>query len=164
MKHFDFLSELQKIYIACNFAMSDLKPLPESQDYAAAQFCLNDKKVQFRVAKITPTKIGQFVTFWKRSDSGPIIPYDFADDFDFLVVFVEHDNLKGQFIFPKLVLLEQGYISKNEIGGKRAMRVYPVWDKPDSKQAMKTQNWQLKYFVEIHEPNLNIQKIQNLLC
>jgi hypothetical protein len=30
--------------------------------------------------------------------------------------------------------------------GKRGMRVYPPWDLPSSKQAKKTQQWQLPYF------------------
>ena len=29
------------------------------------------------------------------------------------------------------------------------MRVYPSWDRPTSKLAIQTQNWQLDYFVEI---------------
>jgi len=43
-------------------------------------------------------------------------------------------------------LLEYGIISKAGIGGKRAIRVYPGWDKPDSNQAKKTQAWQQYYF------------------
>jgi hypothetical protein len=34
----------------------------ESAEYGAYTFELNDLSVRFRVAKITPTKIGQFVT------------------------------------------------------------------------------------------------------
>ncbi|MFQ6421766.1 MULTISPECIES: MepB family protein [unclassified Bacillus (in: firmicutes)] len=33
--------------------------------------------------------------------------------------------------------------------GKRAIRVYPPWDKTTSRQAQKTQAWQLEYFLEI---------------
>ena len=29
------------------------------------------------------------------------------------------------------------------------MRVYPPWDKPESKQAEKTQKWQTEYFVDV---------------
>ncbi|MDD5149384.1 MAG: MepB family protein [Flavobacterium sp.] len=29
------------------------------------------------------------------------------------------------------------------------MRVYPIWDLTESKQAVKTQKWQLIYFLEI---------------
>ena len=34
-----------------------------------------------------------------------------------------------------------------------AIRVYPIWDKPTSKQAMETQKWQLEYFVETNDAN-----------
>jgi MepB protein len=40
---------------------------------------LNGLRVQYRVAKITPTKVGQFVTLWKRVGRGPIQPFDLSD-------------------------------------------------------------------------------------
>ena len=61
----------------------------------------------------------------------------------------------GQFVFPKAVLYEKGIVSKDGKSGKRAMRIYPPWDITDSRQAKKTQAWQLMYFFEIH-PNKNI--------
>lgn len=43
------------------------------------------------------------------------------------------------------------------------MRVYPSWDRPTSKQAMKTQEWQLPYFVDMSNPNkLPMDKIREL--
>ena len=107
------------------------------------------KKIQFREAKITPKKIGQFVTFWQRDlVTGKIKPFDFSDDFDLLVVSVSDKKEVGHFIFPKEILLKENIISKNGKGGKRAMRVYPLWDKADNKQAIATQKWQLRCFVE----------------
>ncbi len=158
--NFSFVQK--QIYEPCDLVCSDIQLLPESKEYSACQLTINKKHVQFRVAKITPTKIGQFVVFWKRSEAGPIAPYDMADPVDFFIVSVRDQHHVGQFIFPKLALLQQGYVSKNDIGGKRAMRVYPSWDKPDSSQAIKTQKWQLKYFVEIDLKNLDVQKIQKL--
>ena len=32
-----------------------------------------------------------------------------------------------------------------------AIRVYPKWENPTSKQAIKTQKWQLAYFVEAND-------------
>lgn len=44
-----------------------------------------------------------------------------------------------------------------------AIRVYPKWDSPDSKQAKKTQEWQLRYFVDLSNPNkLPLNKIKEL--
>jgi len=104
-----------------------------------------------RNARVTPTKIGQFVTLWKRLNNGPIQPFDASDQIDFVVVNVSTDNQLGQFVFPKKVLLEKGVFSTASKEGKRALRVYPLWDKPTSKQALKTQQWQLDYFLLIDE-------------
>ena len=122
----------------------------ESADYAAATFTLNNQPILFRMAKKTPTKIGQFITIWKRINDGPIQPFDASDPFDFLIVQVQssdHMNT-GQFIFSKKILCEQNIFSQNNIGGKRAMRVYAPWDMTDNKQAKSTQKWQVNYFVE----------------
>ena len=100
-------------------------------------------------------KTGQFVTFWKRIGKGPILSYDFDDPFDLFVVSVRDADHFGQFVFPKTVLCEREIISKNEVGGKRAMRVYPPWDAVDNQQAKRTQAWQLKYFINTSE-NVNI--------
>lgn len=155
--------------IACNRAygssglfLTNLKQEKESQEYEAYTFEVNNKKVLFRVAKITPTKKGQFVTFWKREkDSGPIMSYDMADAVDFFVISVQNGAHYGQFIFPKNVLCQKGFVSKAGVGGKRAMRVYPPWDVVDSVQASKTQAWQLIYFVEC-EPVFNAAQLRSL--
>ncbi|OMF16610.1 hypothetical protein BK131_01025 [Paenibacillus amylolyticus] len=55
----------------------------------------------------------------------------------------------GQFVFPNHVLLQRDIVSVQGKGGKRAIRVYPPWDNPTSKQALKTQQWQLEYFIDI---------------
>ena len=61
------------------------------------------------------------------------------------------ENQIGQFIFPKKVLIEKDVFTTPSKEGKRAIRVYPLWDKPLSKQALKTQQWQLDYFLAIDE-------------
>ena len=129
----------------------DFKPEVESQEYGACSFTVDGRSVRFRVAKITPTKIGQFVTFWKRIGTGPIMPFDGADGIDFFMVSVRKDNHCGLFIFPQAVLLAKDVISKNGKGGKRAIRVYPSWDVTDSKQAQATQAWQVRYFIHIEQ-------------
>lgn len=133
----------------------------ESQDYGACTFEMNNKIVKFRAAKITPTKIGQFVTFWKRIGTGPIMPYDMHDSFDLLVVSVRGVKNFGQFVFPKGILLQKGVLSKDGKDGRRALRVYPPWDITDSPQAKKTQAWQLLYFAEI-QPHLDTIQLKRL--
>jgi hypothetical protein len=133
----------------------------ESQEYGACTFEMGNKTIKFRVAKITPTKIGQFVTFWKRIGCGPIMPYNMNDSFDLLVVSVRNAQHFGQFVFPKDMLWQKGFVSKDEKDGKRAMRVYPPWDITNSLQAKKTQAWQLLYFFEI-QPNIDNTRIKKL--
>lgn len=142
------MNDLENFYKASGYSIKNLKNEPESAEYGAAEFTLNDRRIKFRVAKITPTKIGQFVTFWKRSGKGPIAPYHEDDLFDFLVVCVHSGEHFGQFIFPKQVLCEKGIVSTNDKEGKRAMRVYPPWDITDNAQAKRTQKWQLEWFIE----------------
>ncbi|MFZ5953541.1 MAG: MepB family protein [Candidatus Dependentiae bacterium] len=144
------LHKALKLYEAAGFLIANLFIEAESKEYSASCYELNGKSVKFRVAKITPTKIGQFVTLWKRNDRGTIIPLDLNDSFELLIVSVHKADCLGHFIFPKEILHKKGFLSKNEKGGKRAMRVYPPWDTVSSKQALETQSWQCDYFFEIN--------------
>lgn len=137
------------VFDACDFEITNLLPEKESTEYSAYRFELDRLKVLFREAKTTPTKMGQFVTLWKRIEKGPIQPFDSSDEIDLFVINTRTDTHFGQFIFPKSVLVKQGVITANAKEGKRAIRVYPSWDKTVSKQAQKTQKWQLEYFLEI---------------
>ena len=139
------------LYNECGFQLQNLVWNSESANYGACSFELNNKLIQYRVANITPTKIGQFVAIWKRNNKGITAPFDVTDSLDFLIISVRDSENFGQFIFPKSVLIAKGIISQNEKGGKRGIRVYAPWDKPKNKQAIKTQAWQINYFVEIRE-------------
>jgi hypothetical protein len=149
--HSDLLLIERLICKPSGWVVQNLKAEEESADYGAAEFTIGTRLIKLRVAKITPTKVGQFVTFWKRIGKGPIQPYDCSDPFDLLIISVRAENHFGQFIFPKRVLCEKGIVSMGEKEGKRAMRVYPPWDKADNSQAKKTQAWQLEWFIEIPE-------------
>ncbi|WP_260683993.1 MepB family protein [Rhodococcus sp. KBS0724] len=100
----------------------------------------------YRRAKTTPTKLGQFVTLWQRSDAGPIRPFDVSDGVELFVVEVYNEEQLGHFIFPVDALVRRGVVSTDFAGGKRAIRVYPPWVTPTSAQALKTQSWQLEFF------------------
>ena len=152
------------VYDKCGFHFSNFKQNDESADYGACSFELNGKKIQHRISKITPTKTGQFVTIWKRNDKWITEPFNISDNFDFVIITARNDENFGQFIFPKSVLVDKGIVSQNEKGGKRGIRVYAPWDKPINKQAIKTQAWQLPYFVEIKENTLtDLEKINRIL-
>ncbi|NHN25856.1 MepB family protein [Flavobacterium jejuense] len=143
----ELLTLENNIYKNCSLKITNVTSHDESKQYCACSFSLNDNKVIFRKSKITPKKQGQFVTFWKRSEIGPIQPYHENDDFDFFVVNSSSENNFGQFIFPKSILIQKGIITSNNKEGKRAFRVYPIWEKVINKQAIKTQSWQKDYFI-----------------
>ncbi|AOZ93407.1 MepB family protein [Paenibacillus crassostreae] len=118
---------------------------PECAEYGACSLEIEGKDIVFREAKTTPVKIGQFVTIWKRPID-EIIPFDSTDNVDFIVIGVSDSQNQGQFVFDKRILIEKGIMSHNGKKGKTAFRVYPPWTKPVVKQAVKTQQWQLRYF------------------
>lgn len=161
--HTDLLLAKEQLYDSCGFECSLPEKEKESAEYGAYSFTINEKSIVFRVAKITPTKIGQFVTLWKRIGKGPIQPFDYTDAIDLIVITVRKENLVGQFVFPKEVLCEKGIISTTAKEGKRAIRVYPPWDEATSKQAQKTQKWQLDYFLDIPiDEAVNIENTKRL--
>lgn len=142
----DLLLSKESIFDRADLQITSFQKENESEEYSAFRFQLNNKNICYREAKITPTKTGQFVTLWKRNQSGIIEPFDYSDAIDFVIVTVRKDENWGQFIFPKKTLLEKGIFSTQNKEGIRATRVYPPWDETTSKQAQKTQKWQLDYF------------------
>lgn len=163
-----FKADLQLVekllYNECGFQLQNLVWNSESTNYGACSFELNNKLIQYRVANITPSKIGQFVAIWKRNNVGITAPFDVLDSLDFMIISVRDSENLGQFIFPKAVLVSKGIVSKNEKGGKRGIRVYAPWDKPINKQAIQTQAWQVNYFVEIKENSLlDLELVKKIL-
>lgn len=152
---------ISEVYKNCMFELSGVEYETESAEYNAYKFTLNGKRIIGRTAKKTPKKEGQFVTFWKRSENGPIAPYDESDQFDFFIVNVQMENKYGQFVFPKTILIKNGIISSRDRPGKRAFRVYPKWDNVKSRQAEKTQKWQLEYFYQIND-STDLNSVINL--
>lgn len=141
------------VYDKCGFDLTNLKQNIESKEYGACSFKLNNKTIQYRASKITPTKSGQFVTIWKRNKEGLTVPFDIFDDLDYIFITSKSGDNFGQFIFSKLILAERGIITYKGKIGKRGIRVYPPWDLTISGQAKKTQSWQSKYFITIKNGN-----------
>ena len=151
--HSDLKVMKELVYDKCGFDFTNLKQNLESKEYEACSFELDGKTVQYRCSKITPTKIGQFVTIWKRNKDGITEPFDILDELDFIIITSKSGNNFGQFIFPKSVLADNGIITRNGKEGKRGIRVYPPWDITTNRQAVKTQSWQTKYFLTIKNDN-----------
>lgn len=139
------------IFQPLGLRLSNIEEDTESKDYSGCGFTLSPLKIKFRTAKITPTKTGQFVTIWKRNEKGETAPFDSGDVFDFYLISAFNDANKGIFVFPKKVLIEKQILSHGEKTGKRGIRVYPVWDLTESKQAKATQKWQTEYFLDLSQ-------------
>lgn len=161
-----FLSDLEyafHIYESNNMHCSAPVAEPESVEYAACQFILNNLSVLYREAKITPTKTGLFVTLWKRSAQGPIRPYELTDHFDFVVICTRNQNQFGQFVFPKAILVSKGIVSTATKEGKRGFRVYPPWSNTSNKQAQQTQQWQSDFFIGLTaDTSINQNQLHSL--
>lgn len=136
---------------------------PEAKEYSGYQVKFNQQKIIFRTAKITPTKIGQFVTVWKRNGKGITEPYHENDSVDYYVIFTKKEKELGCFIFSKAVLIKQGIISTDKKDGKRGFRVYPSWDTASNTQAIKTQKWQHDFFIDFSNDKKLEQKFKTLL-
>lgn len=152
----ELVHSIQKVYLPAGLNLTQ-KAFREAEggEYEACSFSLNGHNIAFRVAKITPTKLGQFVTIWKRSTpQDKIVPLDIDDGVDFVIVSVSNGIYHGQFIFDQKILLEKRIMSQNTQEGKRAFRIYPPWTQPISSTALATQKWQLPYFLYL-EPTLD---------
>ncbi|WP_251096254.1 MepB family protein [Streptomyces sp. Caat 7-52] len=147
--HGDLLAAKALVYDPSGFACSPPVPEPESAEYAACAFTLDGRSVRFRAARTTPTKPGQFVTVWQRSEEGPIRPFDVRDGVDLFVIGSRDDDGFGQFVFPREVLCERSIVSRGGSGGKRGFRVYPPWVTTTSRQARGTQAWQVDHFLDL---------------
>ncbi|KQZ92483.1 MULTISPECIES: MepB family protein [unclassified Pseudomonas] len=154
------IAAIEQIYKRAGLALTDeARREEESAEYGAFRFGLDGQAIVFRVAKTTPTKIGQFVTLWKRpTPTSEIAPLDRDDGIAFVVVSVGDETHDGQFVFDREILAAKGVMSIAGEGGKRAIRVYPPWSRPVARQAIKTQQWQLKYFLAI-DPSGNADPV-----
>ena len=154
----------EQLYDKCGLRFKNLKAHLESADYGACSFQLNGKRVEHRLSKITPTKTGQFVTLWKRNSLGKTEPFAISDGIDFVVITSKSGSKAGQFIFPVAVLAEKGIISQKDKKGKLGIRVYPCWDRPTSRQAQATQNWQTNFFVTIEQDDTtNLDRVKKII-
>ena len=160
--HSDLTIAKKLVYDKCGFELTNPKIHSESIEYGACSFELDGKVIQHRASKITPTKTGQFVTIWKRNKNGITEPFCISDTIDFIIITARSGNNLGQFIFPKNVLANKGIITQNGKEGKRGIRVYPPWDLITNKQAEKTQNWQILYFITIEKENTDLTLIKKL--
>ena len=142
------------LYEPNQLTVDSVKEEKQNSKYGAGIFQLSSKTVRFRIAKKTPTKIGQFVAFWEKDENNKNQPFLYENSPDLLIVTTfKNNNEFGQFIFPKEVLYKKNILKSSNTKGKMGIRVYPSWDSPISKIAIETQKWQLSYFLDLSNAN-----------
>ena len=158
------LEKLQELLFSnLGLVISNLHQEQESKEYFGGNFQLNSFQIKFRKAKVTPTKVGQFVTLWKRDPiSKETEPFTSKDTSDLYLILTETSENFGFFLFTKDVLIKNQILSTNFKDGKRGFRVYPNWDIPQNKQATKTQNWQTQFFIDFADENY-VDKFEAIL-
>lgn len=145
---------VHSLIVSSGFTVDDVVNDKFSEKYAGCYFCIDTLRIIFRRANVTPNKIGNFVALWKKDTSKEIgcknIPYA-VNEVDYCLIYTENQHLKGVFVFPNLVLAENGILSMGDIVGKLGFRLYPEWDQPTSNVARKTQSWQLRFFINLSD-------------
>jgi len=134
-----------------NKKITDFVTDDECLEYLGCSFKLDDLKVKFRQAKVTPKKVGLFVTLWKRNAENKTEPFNVNDPFAFYIIAAKQENHFGIFIFPKDILSEKNILTSSKKEGKRGFRVYPDWTETTNNQASKTKAWQTNYFINCSE-------------
>ena len=143
------IGELIKLENAISRRFTEITKESECEEYFGYNFKIGQLKIKFRKAKITPKKVGQFVTLWHRNINGQTQPFDENADFDFCFVATDQNDNFGIFIFPKHILSDKLILTNKSKIGKRGFRVYPAWSIPNNKQADKTKIWQEKHFLDL---------------
>ncbi|KYG32388.1 MepB family protein [Alkalihalobacillus trypoxylicola] len=151
---YDFYTALEyinkRLYEPNHLTIDSVQEETHNSKYGAGTFRLLEKTVRFRVAHITPAKVGQFVVLWEKDEYNKNQPYSYEESPDLLVITTfKKDDGFGQFVFPKDILFKQNMFRSHSTKGKMAIRVYPEWDLPLNKQAIKTQKWQLPFFINL---------------
>lgn len=132
-----------------------------NQEYEAFNFEFNGVEFKSRLAKKTPKKPGYFVAFWCKNKIDKNRPFNFDESKDKLIINILDGSKKGQFIFPKELLVKKGIISSEKHKGKMAIRVYPSWEQSLNKTAVSTQKWQIPYFLDFSK-GFDKKKIKEL--
>jgi hypothetical protein len=82
---------------------SSLTVESDNVDYGAVRCRFRQHSVRFRVGKVTPTKVGLFVTAWRRSSDGSTEPFPADDDVDVLVISAREGSRFGVFVLWSLI-------------------------------------------------------------
>lgn len=138
-----------------------LKKEDQNSDYEGFLLQINSYIYRTRLAKLTPKKKGYFVAFWEKNTTGTNQAYSYEESPEKLIVSVIDGERRGQFIFPKNVLLKYGILKSSKQKGKMALRVYPSWITGLNEAARKTQAWQVVYFLDLSD-GYEVEKLKEM--
>lgn len=79
-----------------------------------------------------------------------------------MIVNITDGEKSGQFVFPKSILVRKSILSHDDVVGKMAFRVYPIWESNLNQTAKRTQDWQMPYFIDCSQSVLDKNKIAKL--
>ncbi len=135
---------------------------PFNQEYEGFDFSVSQIRYRSRLAKKTPKKAGYFLAIWEKDLANKNIPFSAEAFPDYLIVNIIDGKRKGQFIFPKVLLKQQGILSSPTKLGKMAFRVYAPWDQDLNVSAMKTAQWQTPCFIELPAESFKRDNLRNV--
>ena len=135
---------------------------PYNQAYEGFDFNVRNIKYRSRLAKKTPKKAGYFLAIWEKDAENNNIPFSEIRFPDFLIVNILDEGRKGQFIFPKATLKQQGILSSDIKPGKMAFRVYTPWDRDLNMGAIKAAKWQRPFFVQLPADSADLDPLLNV--
>lgn len=138
-----------------------LKRENQNSDYEGFLLQINNHVYRTRLAKLTPKKKGYFVAVWEKDPTGTNQAYNYEESPEKLIVSIINGEKRGQFIFPKDVLLTYGVLKNSKQKGKMALRVYPSWITDLNETAKKTQAWQVLYFIDLSD-RYEIEKLKEM--
>ncbi|ALS03365.1 MepB protein [Enterococcus silesiacus] len=159
MESLDYL--LKILAEISQLSLEKLQVEEQNKEYEGVIFSVGKQTFRSRKAKQTPKKAGYFVVFWEKDDQNKNQPYDAITAPDKLVITVFDQEKKGQFIFPKEILIEKGILSHGKITGKMALRVYPDWIDELNPTAAATQRWQVPFFIDLTAKR-DVEKLNEL--
>ncbi|MNK00604.1 MepB protein [compost metagenome] len=154
--------QLNELFEKLKTPITNIESDLECEAYFGCNFLAGTTKIKFRKAKITPKKIGQFVTLWRRNTKGITEPFNAKDEFDFYLIYTEKNEQHGFFLFPSRILADQQILASDKKDGKRGFRIYPLWDIPENKQAEKTKAWQSEFFTVLGKED-DMKKLISLI-
>ncbi|MGE8378905.1 MAG: MepB family protein [Sphingobacterium sp.] len=152
------IKELKQLGEILSKSITNLTDDLECAGYFGFNFQLDERNIKFRKAKITPIKVGQFVTLWKRDARGQTTAFTADDAIDYYIIAAEQEPHAGFFVFPKQVLIDRQILTTAQKEGKRGFRVYPDWSITESKQAAQSKSWQGQYFIDLRIPSQEIKE------